>query len=92
MPVSCLDQVGIGSADHGTYVELANLPSIGTQESQRHKGVSAFDIAPGGETMTVNILGVTYLVTAATYNAKDVDSGGAVYPTWNFLCTMYLYG
>ncbi|KAJ5604367.1 hypothetical protein N7510_009521 [Penicillium lagena] len=73
----CLDQFGIGSADHGTYVDIANLPSGGTQSLSTTEGSGPLTSPPGGATTTVSILGVTYSVTAATYNANNVESGSA---------------
>lgn len=71
----CLGYFGIGSADDGTYIDPANLPSPGSKVLSTTDGPGPLTTPPGGATMTVTLNTNTYTITAAPYNAANVGSG-----------------
>ena len=71
----CLGQFGIGSADNGTYIDPANLPSPGDKALSTTAGSGPLTTPPGGATMTVTLLTNTYTITAVPYTSdSDVSS------------------
>jgi hypothetical protein len=71
----CLGQFRIGSADNGTYIDPAHLPSPGDKVLSTTDSSGPLTTPPGGATMTVTLMTNTYTITAATYNSANVGSG-----------------
>lgn len=66
---------GFWSADNGTFLDPANLPSGGTQSLSTTAGPSSLTTPPAGATITWTALSQTFTVTASAYNAKNVAAG-----------------
>lgn len=72
----CL-KYGIGSADNGTYLDPAHLPTPGTAALSTTSGPGALTTPPAGPTITWEALSQTFTVTAAAYNKQNVGGGSA---------------
>ncbi|KAL3495882.1 hypothetical protein BJX62DRAFT_233142 [Aspergillus germanicus] len=69
----CEGKFGIESFDDGVYPDPANLPDPGSKVPTTTQGPGPLTSPPGGETMTVTVLDTVFTLTAAKYNADDVE-------------------
>ncbi|KAL3442395.1 hypothetical protein BJX65DRAFT_312848 [Aspergillus insuetus] len=77
----CEGKFGIASFDDGVYPDPADLPNPGSKAPTTTEGPGPLTSPPGGETMTVTVLDTVYTLTAAGYNADDVEESDSSSPT-----------
>jgi hypothetical protein len=77
----CEGKFGIESFDDGVYPDPADLPNPGSKVPTTTQGPGPLTSPPAGETMTVTVLDTVFTLTAAEYNAGDVEESEASSPT-----------
>ncbi|KAL2807754.1 hypothetical protein BJX63DRAFT_436745 [Aspergillus granulosus] len=77
----CEAKFGIASFDDETYPDPGHLPDSGSKTLTTTEGPGQLTTPPGGATITGTFLSIPYTLTAASYNAEDVQETGIPAPT-----------
>ncbi|KAL2842539.1 hypothetical protein BJY01DRAFT_249024 [Aspergillus pseudoustus] len=78
----CKGKFGIESQDNGVYPDPANLSDPGSKSLTTTQGSGPLTTFPGGETVIAGtFLNMPYTLTAASYNADNVEETGSSTPT-----------
>ncbi|KAL3475957.1 hypothetical protein BJX99DRAFT_228647 [Aspergillus californicus] len=77
----CEARFGIESFNDGAYPDPADLPDPGSKAPTTTQGPGPLTSPLGGATMTVTFLDNVFTLTAAEYDADDVEETGTSSPT-----------